>query len=732
LLETPFLREYLLIFSTKYKGNLNNIQIIQIKNVSINLNSKMDFYELENKDGVRFSWNQFPPNKLALVRTHVPLGCLYTPFKDLESSLFVEYKPLTCERCKCVLNPFTKVDFKGKWWLCVFCSTRNNFPKDYADNISESSLPAELMSEYTTMEYLLPNPGNIALPSSVYLFLIDTCMPKEELQAIKDSIFQSLSMMPPETSVGLITYGRYTFVHEVGFAECSKSYAFRGDKDYTTAQVLEMLGIASKHDPRGPQASGGLKKFILPISECESSFSAILEDLQPDPWVVPGDERPYRSTGTSLAVAISLMEAAHFGQGVRILNFLSGPCTHGSGQVVGVKLQETIRSWIDIQKDNDIAKYVKKATKYYQGLAERAIKAQLAIDIFAFTTDQFGLLEMKSMSERTGGIMLTNELFNSQVFKDTFKKIFDKDANGDLRFGFCGELTLNVTKEVRISGALGPCTSLKKTYPYLAEEEIGQSGTNAWYIGGVDKCSTIAFYLDLIKSEDEKKPQIANTAFFQFAFRYRHPSGKYRLRITTVSKKFSNRPDEHRDLIPGFDQEAACLLVSRLALHKTEKEEPLEVIRWLDRNLIRVATKFGVYDQSNINSFRLPKEFSLYPQFIFHLRRSNFVQTFAASPDESAYFRGMLNRENTTNCLVMIQPSLLLYSFDVPEPQPVVLDIASMKNNVILLLDTFFDVVVWEGEMIKKWEKAGYQDQPEYENFKLLLQAPLSDAKVRD
>jgi len=89
-------------------------------------------------------------------------------------------------------------------------------------------------------------------------------------------------------------------------------------------------------------------------------------------------------------------------------------------------------------------------------------------------------------------------------------------------------------------------------------------------------------------------------------------------------------------------------------VHKTEKEDPIEVIRWLDRSLIRVASKFGEYQKENSNSFKLPKEFSLYPQFMYHLRRSNFVQTFAASPDESAFFRGMLSRENTTNCLVMI------------------------------------------------------------------------------
>jgi protein transport protein SEC23 len=685
---------------------------------------------MENKDGVRFSWNVIPPHKIALVRTHVPFGCLYSPMKEIDTNLLVEYKPLSCDKCRTILNPYSKVEFKQKWWLCLFCGQRNNFPKEYAENISEQNLPAELMQEYTTMEYLLPNPGQQPIPPSIFLFVIDTCMAKEELQAIKDSIFQQLSLMPPDTLVGLITFNRFTFVHELSFAECSKSFAFRGDKDFNTQQIHEMLGISSKHDPRGPQASGAIKKFIMPIGECESTFSAILEDLYPDSWVVPSDERPQRCTGNALSVAISLLEAAIPGQGARILTFLSGPCTIGSGQVVGTKLEEPIRSWIDIQKDNEINKYNKKSTKFYQTLTERAIKGQMVVDMFAFTLDQFGLLEMKSLAERTGGYNITNELFNSQVFKDTFKKIFDKDANGYLRFGFCGELTLNVSRDIKIAGAVGPCTSLKKPHPNLAEEEIGQGGTHAWFLGGLDKCSTVAFYLDLFPSQDEAKVQLIRNGYLQFTTRYRHPSGKYRLRVTTVQRRFASDPNNHLELVPGFDQEAACLLVSRLALVKTEKEEPLEVIRWLDKNLIKVSSKFGIYEKENTNSFRLPREFQLYPQFIFHLRRSNFVQTFAASPDESSYFRGMLCRENTTNCLVMIQPSLLVYSFENPEPQPIVLDIQSMKNNVILLLDTFFDVVVWQGEVIKKWEKAGYQDQPEYENFKYLLQAPLDDCKV--
>lgn len=47
-----------------------------------------------------------------------------------------------------------------------------------------------------------------------------------------------------------------------------------------------------------------------------------------------------------------------------------------------------------------------KAKKFYTEITQRAIKANLAIDIFAFTLDQFGLLEMKYLAEKTGGIIV--------------------------------------------------------------------------------------------------------------------------------------------------------------------------------------------------------------------------------------------------------------------------------------------------------------------------------------
>jgi protein transport protein SEC23 len=138
--------------------------------------------------------------------------------------------------------------------------------------------------------------------------------------------------------------------------------------------------------------------------------------------------------------------------------------------------------------------------------------------------------------------------------------------------------------------------------------------------------------------------------------------------------------------------------MARLGVLKTEEEPCADVLkyilmtyklfflkqclllyRWLDRKLIRLVSRFADYQKNDPSSFHLSQEFSIYPQFMYHLRRSHFLQTFNArlvsymkinnhsflfSPDETAYYRTILLRENILNSLVMIQPALFQYTFE--------------------------------------------------------------------
>jgi protein transport protein SEC23 len=135
------------------------------------------------------------------------------------------------------------------------------------------------------------------------------------------------------------------------------------------------------------------------------------------------------------------------------------------------------------------------------------------------------------------------------------------------------------------------------------------------------------------------------------------------------------------------------------------------------------------FQKDDPSSFRLADNFSIYPQFMFHLRRSPFLQVFNQSPDETAFMRSVLNVENVSNSLIMIQPTLTSFTFD-KEPEPVLLDSSSLSENVILLMDTYFHILIYHGKLISDWMKAGYQDQEEFENFRELLEAPKAEAAV--
>ncbi|KAG1720002.1 putative sec23 protein, partial [Suillus occidentalis] len=178
----------------------------------------------------------------------------------------------------------------------------------------------------------------------------------------------------------------------------------------------------------------------------------------------------------------------------------------------------------------------------------------------------------------------------------------------------------------------------------------------------------------------------------------------------------------------SFDQEATAVLMARIAVFKAKVDDSPDVLRWLDRMLICLCQKYADYMKEDPVSFRLTDYFSIYPQFMFHLWRSQFLQVFSNSHDETAFYRHILNEEDLNNLLIMIQPTLMSYTFDVG-PQPVLLDSALIKPDVILLLDTFFHILIFHSETVAQWRKAGYQDQDGYENFKELLENPVADAQ---
>ena len=545
----------------------------------------------------------------------------------------------------------------------------------------------------------------------------------------------SLSLLPANALVGLVTYGTNVAIHEIGYNECSKSYVFRGSKDYTAKQVQEMLGLSAPglrpnmppQQGRPPPPMGPAARFLLPVQQAEFQITNALEQMQRDPWPVSNDRRALRSTGVALSVAVGLLETSFQNAGARIMLFAGGPATEGPGMVVGPELREPIRSHHDIDRDN--VKYFKKAVKFYDQLSKRTAHNGHVIDIFAGCLDQVGLLEMKSLANSTGGHMILTDSFTSSQFKQSFIRVFEKDEQDNLLMGFNASLEVVTTKELKVTGLIGHAVSLNKKSSAVGETECGIGNTSAWKMCGIDPTASYGIYFE-IANQGGPVPvqQGAQRGMMQFLTYYQHSSGQYHLRVTTVARNLSG-PAGDPALAQSFDQEAAAVLMARIAVFKAEVDDGPDVLRWVDRMLIRLCSRFADYRKDDPTSFRLDKNFTLYPQFMFHLRRSQFLQVFNNSPDETAFYRHVLNHEYVGDSLIMIQPTLDSYSLEQEGSQPVLLDSASIQPNTILLLDTFFQILIFHGETMAEWRKAGYQEQEGYENFKAVLDSPKEDAR---
>jgi protein transport protein SEC23 len=724
----------------------------------------MNVEQIEDKDGVRFSWNVFPPTKAESSKLVVPVAALYTPLKTrAEGELpTVAYEPVVC-RCRAIINPYCQLDIQSKFWICPFCLQRNPFPPQYRDLVGPQNLPAEVHEACTTIEYILPR---TAAAPPVFFFVVDTCLEEgEDLQALKEALAVSLSLLPPKALVGVITFGTMVQVHEVGFTEMPKSYVFRGSKEYTTPQIQDMLGLgvtgsatghslpaaspaaSQQHMPAQTQPqtqpqtqtqtqqpahsmsrslSGPLTpsvlRFLVPVEQGESAIANLFEQLSRDPWPVEADKRPQRATGAAINIALSLLESCVPQSGARVLVFSGGPCTVGPGMIVGRELKEALRAHKDLVCDT--AKYYRKAASFYEQLGKKAAGRGHIVDILVGCLDQVGVAEMSSLANMTGGNIVLSDSFATNIFKQSVQRVFLTDSQGALQMAFNAVFEVLLGCDMRVCGMIGPAVGMAKKTPMVSEVEIGLAGTTAWKLCGLTPRTTLALYFEMAGQPGPVNP--GHRGLLQFITHYQHSSGSTRLRVTTCARPIMD-PQASPHVASSFDQEAAAVLMARIAAFKAEREESGDVLRWLDRLLIRICQRFGEYRKDDPSSFRLAPLFSLYPQLMFHLRRSQFLSTFNSSPDETAFFRHILNRESTLNSLLMIQPTLTAYALEGP-PQPVLLDSVSIRPDTILLLDAFFQIVIFHGAHIAQWRNDNYHLQPEYAAFKALLEAPVADA----
>ncbi|KAG5490811.1 hypothetical protein JKF63_00933 [Porcisia hertigi] len=656
----------------------------------------------------RWSWSLYSMNRVDSVRMVAPLGCLYSPLGTQCTQL--SYAPTQCTVCEGVLNPYATLDPRTRTWGCPLCHTKNALPPQH-QQANEYNLPPEMQPSSTTIEFVARVPSR---NPPTFMLVIDMCLDTdEELQGLRDFLLQSVQMIPEYANVAVITYGTTVSVHEIArSASYPRAMVLRGTQEVTVEQLKVFLPDTSR--------------FVAPLRSCSAQVTQLISSLSRDLWPVMKGHRPLRCTGAALSVAASLLQAVSPNTGSCILTFMSGVCTSGPGIVVDVSREKMIRVHADIRDETAAATYWSTSCSFYETLMRRIVAQGHSLNCFVASLDQFGLAEMKTCVQSSGGVVLNAESWLDEPFRVSLHQFFARREDGTLNMGLNATMDVITSPTWKVQGVIGPCVGTGKKSASVAEYEIGLGGTCQWTTCQLDSTTTFAIYYDTANTQ--------STEATKSPLRYTQIVTKYEMgqethtRVTTLTLRQAQNPPI-QDLVAAFDQETAAVLLAREAVHKTDSMPLFDVLRWLDRTVVRLVSRFGEYTKDLPDSLRLPREFVYFPAFMYHLRRSGYLQIFNSSPDETAFLRLQLLKSNVEDSIVQIQPTLYSYRMDAA-PQPVPLDSTAIQPNNILLLDTFFEVLIHYDATIAAWKKAGYAEQEEYEYFKKFLEVPLADAQV--
>lgn len=124
---------------------------------------------------------------------------------------------------------------------------------------------------------------------------------------------------------------------------------------------------------------------------------------------------------------------------------------------------------------------------------------------------------------------------------------------------------------------------------------------------------------------------------------YQHPSGVRRMRIATKATYWADSGTNPQGM--GFSANTSAIVFARwLAYEASRGASARELSTWLDRQLVSLTQRSASFKEGDTDSVVLPGELSSFPELVFHIRRSTFLNYFGNAPDETVFYRSLLFR----------------------------------------------------------------------------------------
>ncbi|XP_010035379.2 protein transport protein SEC23 [Eucalyptus grandis] len=593
-------------------------------------------------------------------------GALVSPGREVSTGpQILQRDPHRCQNCGAYANFYCNILIGSGQWQCVICRKLNASEGEYIAsskeelrNFPELSSP---MVDYVQTGNRRPGfiPVSDSRMSAPIVLVIDECLDEPHLQHLQSSLHAFVDSLSPTTRIGIILYGRTVSVYDFSEESVASADVLPGDKSPTQESLKALIY--------------GTGIYLSPMHASLPVAHTMFSSFRPYKLDVPEVSRD-RCLGTALEVALALIQgpSAEMSRGIvkrsggngRIIVCAGGPCTYGPGSVPHSFTHP------------NYAHMEKTATKWMEHLGREAHRNNTVVDILCAGTCPLRVPVLQPLAKASGGVLILHDDFG-EAFGVNLQRAATRAA------GSHGLLEIRCSDDILITQVVGPGEE--------AHVDTHESFKNdaALSIQMLSVEETQSFSISMETKNDIKSDHV----FFQFAIQYSNVYQADISRVITVRLPAVDSVSAYLDSVQ--DEVAAVLIAKRTLLRAKNHSDAIDMRATIDERIKDIAQKFGSQIPKS-KLCRFPKELSLLPELLFHLKRGPLLGSIVGHEDERSVLRNLFLSASFDLSLRMVAPRCLMHREGGTFEELPAYDLA-MQSDTAVVLDHGTDIFIWMG-----------------------------------
>ncbi|KAL4360603.1 hypothetical protein GQ457_04G029850 [Hibiscus cannabinus] len=615
---------------------------------------------------VLFSANKVLKYKKQANIPSLGFGVLVSPGREASPGpQVIQQDPHRCHDCGAYSNLYSNILIGSGQWQCVICGNLNGSEGEYIAlskeelrNFPELSSP---LVDFIQTGNKRPSfvPVTDSRTSAPVVLVIDECLDEPHLQHLQSSLHAFVDSLPPTTRIGIILYGRTVSVYDFSVESVASAEVIPGGTS-PNQETLKALMY-------------GTGIYLSPMHASKEVAHLIFSSLRPYKLNVPEASRD-RCLGAAVEVALAIIQglSADFSRGVvkrpginsRIIVCAGGPNTYGPGSVPHSYTHPNYP-----HKE-------KSALKWMEHLGHEAHKQNTVVDILCAGTCPVRVPVLQPLAKASGGAFVLHDDFG-EAFGINLQRASARAA------GSHGLLEIRCSDDILITQVVGPGEEA-----HIDNHETFKNDISLC-IQMLSVEETQCFSVSMENKHDIK----SDFVFFQFVIQY---SNVYQADITRVITIRLPTVDSVPEYLQSIEDEVAAVLIAkRTLLGAKSYSDAIDMHTTIDERVKDIALKFSSQvPKSKLHRF--PKEISLLPELLFHLRQGPLLGNIVGHEDERSVLRNLFLNASFDLSLRMVAPRCLMHREGGTFEELPAYDLV-MQSDTAVVLDHGTDVFIWMG-----------------------------------